>query len=410
MRIPVRNSLYGILVFIFSCSLTIFSDAKPYKAAEILTKQQNKYGKYVVRMRAAKGSGIISNFFTYKNGSEKADVFWEEIDVEVFGKNNSMSWQSNIITGLGSRDTSEGVHNGENFADGYNTFTMEWTPTYVRWLVNGVEKRRTNGGQARQLSNAASFRFNIWNPNIPQWVGPWNPNILPVHMFVNWVEYHSWNGNGFTLKWRDNFDSFNSNRWGKANHTFAENQADFIPQNANVKNGYLVLSLTREGQEGYNGNPPMDNGSSNNNTTIPPTGWTNLQVQHSSRCLDVKGGRKDNTSTYQQWACDTNNINQRFKFEGIGSGFYNIRAQVSNKCIDNSSGSRANGNKIQQYACSLDNDNQAWRLENKGNGWFEIRNKRTNKCLDIAEFSQKNGGVIHQWQCLAGNNQLFRFK
>ena len=46
----------------------------------------NLYGKYVVRMRAAKASGMISNFFLWKDGSEMSGVFWEEVDVEVFGK------------------------------------------------------------------------------------------------------------------------------------------------------------------------------------------------------------------------------------------------------------------------------------------------------------------------------------
>ncbi|HRH79045.1 MAG TPA: family 16 glycosylhydrolase, partial [Cellvibrionaceae bacterium] len=59
--------------------------AKPYKSAEIFTPAANLYGKYVVRMRAAKASGMISNFFLWKDGSEMSGVFWEEVDVEVFG-------------------------------------------------------------------------------------------------------------------------------------------------------------------------------------------------------------------------------------------------------------------------------------------------------------------------------------
>ncbi len=239
--------------------------AKPYKGAEIFTHESQLYGKYVVRMRAAKGSGVISNFFTYKTGSEIPGTPWEEIDIEVFGKDNAQAWQSNIITGLGPT-RSEGVHGeGFSFGDAYHTFTVEWTPNYVRWLVDGREVRRTDGGQARNLISAATTRFNIWPPNIPSWVGPWNPAILPVYMFVNWIEYHSWNGSGFTLQWRDDFNSFDTSRWARASHTFAENQADFVPANALTRNGYLVLALTREGQEGYTGTPPTDGGS-----TPPP--------------------------------------------------------------------------------------------------------------------------------------------
>lgn len=232
--------------------------AKPYKGAEIFVPQPELYGKFVIRMRAAKASGVISNFFLWKDGSEMDSIFWEEVDIEVFGKDNATSWQSNIITGLGSKNYSEDVHRGGNFGDGYHTFAIEWTPNRVRWLVDGQVVRTDNGGQASELTSPAQVRLNFWPPDNPEWVGPWNDNVLPLHMFVNWVEFYSYSNGNFELEWRDDFDYFDNGRWGKADWTFAENRADFAPSNAVVKDGYLVLALTREGQEGYNGTPPVD--------------------------------------------------------------------------------------------------------------------------------------------------------
>ena len=57
-------------------------------------------------MRMIRGSGLLSTFFTYKNGSELAGATWEEIDVEALGKNDAKTWQSNLITG-NPRMTSE---------------------------------------------------------------------------------------------------------------------------------------------------------------------------------------------------------------------------------------------------------------------------------------------------------------
>ena len=409
MTLNLKSTTLALVALFTLASVNTEVQAKDFKAAEIFSNTQTKYGKYVVRMRAAKGSGVISNFFTYKNGSEQSSVFWEEIDVEVFGKNNANSWQSNLITGFGPTRT-EGVHGGPNMADTYNTFTVEWTPNYVRWLVNGTQIRRVNGGQASQLASAASFRFNIWPPAIPEWVGNWNPNILPVHMYVNWVEFHSWNGSGFNLQWRDDFNSFDSNRWTKANHTFGENRADFVPANATVKNGYLVLSITRAGQEGYSGNPPADNGgSSGGGSVTPPSGWTNLQMRHSNKCFDVAGGRTNNGSTYHQWGCNKGNVNQRFKFTSRGNGKYEIRSQRSNRCVDLAGGGTGNGQKIHQWDCWSGNTNQNWTIVPKGNGWFELRAQNSNKCLDVSGVSQNNGAKYHQWQCLNGQNQQFRF-
>jgi endo-1,3-1,4-beta-glycanase ExoK len=101
-----------------------------------------------MRMRMARGSGILSTFFTYKNGSEGAGTFWEEIDIEVFGKDDATTWQSNIITGLGTRVTTEAEHtHPTSLADGYHTYALVWTPDYIAWEVDGNEIRRVGSGQ-----------------------------------------------------------------------------------------------------------------------------------------------------------------------------------------------------------------------------------------------------------------------
>jgi endo-1,3-1,4-beta-glycanase ExoK len=148
--------------------------------------------------------------------------------------------------------------------DGYHTYVLEWTPSYIAWFVDGVQMRRIDGGQfVTSLTGYQDIRFNIWAANIVEWVGAWNDSILPVYQFINYVDYKPWNSatNSFGAGWRDDFNSFDTNRWNKANWTFAENRADFDTNNALVKNGTLVLALTREGQTGYTGTPPVDNGT-----------------------------------------------------------------------------------------------------------------------------------------------------
>ncbi|MFO1390411.1 carbohydrate-binding protein [Cellvibrio sp.] len=241
--------------------------AKPYKAAEIYSKQTYKYGRYEVRMKVAKGSGVLSTFFTYKNGSEIGNTFWEEIDIEVFGKNNATQWQSNVIIGSNRPTTkTEGLHTTSSLGDGYHTYVLEWTPSYIAWYVDGGQVRRINGGQfVTSLTSNQDIRFNIWAANIAEWVGAFDPNILPVYQFVNYIEYKPYNAstNSFTTtgSWRDDFNSFDTNRWNKANWTFAENYADFDTNNVVVKDGTLVLALTKEGATGFNGTVPADGGS-----------------------------------------------------------------------------------------------------------------------------------------------------
>lgn len=256
--------------------------AKDYKGAEIYSKSSWKYGKIEMRMMMAKGDGLLSTFFTYKNGSELSGAFWEEIDIEVFGKENAESFQSNIITN-NPKEMSEEIHSpGYSMGDAYHTYTLEWTPNYVAWYIDGVEMRKTTGGQVADLTNSQSFRMNIWAAEWVDWVGTFSEASLPAYQFVNWISYSAYtpgegdNGTDFTMDWKDEFDTFNSTRWATANWTFDGNLVDFSPQNVVVKDGYLVLAITESSETGYTGTVPTDvvngitNLSSENKFTIYP--------------------------------------------------------------------------------------------------------------------------------------------
>jgi endo-1,3-1,4-beta-glycanase ExoK len=232
--------------------------AKPYKGAEIASQGTYKFGRVEVRMRTARGAGILSTFFTYKPGSEGAGALWEEIDVEVFGKSNGTAWQSNILVG-NPRVGSEQVHEaGFSLADGYHTFTIEWTATSVVWKVDGVQTRRTEGGQANQLTNPHAFHFNLWASDVASWAGAFDSASLPQSQYVSWIRYYRYENGNFVLDWVDDFNTFDTARWSKANWTFDGNLVDFDPNNVVVKDGSLVLCMTAEGQGGCSGAVPPD--------------------------------------------------------------------------------------------------------------------------------------------------------
>ncbi len=57
----------------------------------------------------------------------------------------------------------------------------------------------------------------------------------------------------FKLAWRDDFDTFDTDRWTKQTHTFAENLARFSAANAVVEGGFLKLRVThvQNGDKAY---------------------------------------------------------------------------------------------------------------------------------------------------------------
>lgn len=252
-----------LILFVVLMGLSIHLQAKPYKGAEIYSNDSWLYGRYEIRMRVAKGGGVLSTFFTYKNESEVAGTFWEEIDIEVFGKNNANAWQSNIILGS-TRPTIQSHEEYEiegSLGDAYHTYVLEWTPDYVAWFLDGVELRRIIGtSTVTSLTNAQSARMNIWASESVEWTGEWDDSVLPVYQFVNYIEYKAYNSatKTFETGWRDDFNTFDTARWSKANWSFDDNRVDFVPENLVVKNGILVLALTTENAIGYSGTPPAD--------------------------------------------------------------------------------------------------------------------------------------------------------
>jgi endo-1,3-1,4-beta-glycanase ExoK len=257
-RRTLAHGACALLGWMGATLLTTELHAKNYKGAEIASKSLHRYGRIEVRMRMARGPGILSTFFTYKPGSEMAGAAWEEIDVEAFGKSNATAWQSNILVG-NPRMGSEMVHDtGASLADAYHTYTIEWTPTAVVWQVDGVEKRRTTGGQASQLTSMHNFHFNLWASDVASWAGAFDSSMLPASQYVSWIRYYKYDNGAFVLDWSDDFATFDTARWEKANWTFDGNLVDFEPNNVVVKDGTLVLCLTAQAQTGCSGAVPVD--------------------------------------------------------------------------------------------------------------------------------------------------------
>lgn len=251
----------GVLLF-----TSVAIGAKAYSGAELYSKGVVKYGRFDVRMRAVSGSGVVSSFFLYYNDSYLGSPQpWQELDFEIIGKNKD-EFQSNIITGTAeSKKTSEQLHKAANIAVSYHTYTYEWTPDYIAWLFDGVEVRRSTGAQVTACQQKdMSYRFNLWISDVPSWVGQFDPAILPVYQFINWVKFSKYtpgtgpNGSDFTKDWQDDFNQFESTLWAKGNWTFDGNIVDFSPDNIIVKDGYCIIGLTKAGVTGYSGTVPQD--------------------------------------------------------------------------------------------------------------------------------------------------------
>ena len=68
---------------------------------------------------------------------------------------------------------------------------------------------------------------------------------MPWYLLFDYVEVFTYDeaNNEYHLHWRDDFETFNTDRWYKADGGFDSNSSVFHPENVSVKSGNLVLKM-----------------------------------------------------------------------------------------------------------------------------------------------------------------------
>jgi len=249
------------IIFIITILLNLVY-SRQYRGAELRTIDSFLYGRFDARFKPAQGDGLVSSFFTYND--DNPNTAWAEIDVEVLGVYSNVVDFNTITRGQAS-------HIRQHYVDfnphlDFHTYSFEWTPDYVAWFIDDLEVYRQTGSHVDSLYLSQKIMMNIWNPVYADWVGAWNSEILPRFSYYDFVSYSAYTpGTGdtgtesnFTFSWKDDFDSFDYNRWEKSDdHTWGGNQSLFIDDNIFFENGNLILCLTNEQDIGYiDINPP----------------------------------------------------------------------------------------------------------------------------------------------------------
>jgi endo-1,3-1,4-beta-glycanase ExoK len=209
-------------------------------------------------LRFAAGDGVVSSFFLWKLGSEVSGTFWNELDIEKVGADCHIS--TNALYGNPGANHSRSHPPNADFCGAYHTYAYEWTPESIVWFIDGVELRRETGETAMAFADNASagmqIRLNVW-PGDASFGGNFNPSILPVHQYVDWVQFSSYAGGTFTLEWREDFNGGAAPAgWLSANWASPKNLSTHDPGNVNFINGYAVISLTADDAVGPAGAMP----------------------------------------------------------------------------------------------------------------------------------------------------------
>lgn len=195
-----------------------------FSCGEVRTREDKKirYGRIETRVKAPSrnvASGYISSLFTYTNEGEPRE--WEEIDVELEGGRPD-KFQANLIYGKGVWDWPATRRWGAwedkidiAPADDWRVYALEWTPTQIKWFVDGVLtktlKQEDLDCQPECVppqiyatpipDNNTLLMMNFWIPNDEieaEFGGVKKDNVYPMVAQYDWIRIYQLDSHPFT--------------------------------------------------------------------------------------------------------------------------------------------------------------------------------------------------------------------
>ncbi|REJ17019.1 MAG: 1,3--beta-D-glucan 3-glucanohydrolase [Paenibacillaceae bacterium] len=316
-----------------------------YTSARLKTqgKVNFKYGRIEARIKLPKGQGLWPAFWTL--GEDITTVGWPrsgEIDIMEHVNNEDvthgyMHWDAGGHASYG----------GSSFAfdvTQYHVYSIEWTPSYIKWFVDGVQFWEAN--IQNNINSTEEFHkphFLLLNMAVGgNWPGsPDASTPFPAKMYVDYVRVYQDVG--------------------------GSNPSDDIVSGGTYKlinvNSGKALDVAGAGTTpGTNVQIWTDNGTGAQRWTIyrNADGTYKLINTNSVLALDVAGaGTADGTNV--QVATDTGHAAQKWNIIKNPDGTYKLINPNSGKALDVASAGTADGTNVQIWT---DNGTgaQKWQL------------------------------------------------
>tara|TARA_R110000823_G_scaffold40022_3_gene106608 strand:- start:692 stop:1756 length:1065 start_codon:yes stop_codon:yes gene_type:complete len=145
------------------------SRSGPYTGGEMKTLETYGYGRYEVVMRPAKGSGLVSSFFTYTGAYD--GTAHDEIDIEFLGLDTTRIHFNYFRKGRTGASATFDLPFDAAEAD--HLYAFEWTAEGITWFVDGEPYYKTVEGDNFIPKTPGSIVFNAWTgkPAMSAWHG-----------------------------------------------------------------------------------------------------------------------------------------------------------------------------------------------------------------------------------------------
>lgn len=163
------------------------AQGRTWACAEVQTHAVFGHGTYEVRMRSARGSGVMSAFFTYTG--PYFDDPHDEIDFEFPGA-RTRTVELNVWRDGSDGPGAESVRLDFDPTADFNDYAFEWTPDALRWYVNGELVGEVTDVE-RLPTTPSKIYLNLYNGrgNFVPWLGRFDGRGPAPSMEVAHVAY-----------------------------------------------------------------------------------------------------------------------------------------------------------------------------------------------------------------------------
>ncbi|MGQ3477207.1 beta-glucanase [Paenibacillus sp. TY11] len=166
-------------------------EGKPFVSGEYATNNTYGYGRVEGRLKVAKARGLVTSLFTYTNREKDPNKPQrnDEIDIEILGKDTTKLQMNYYTNGVGSHETVLDL--GFDASAAYHDYAFEWSPSAIRWYVDGKLVHTENGSRGELPSQPGQVMVNLWpgaGKNL-EWTGSFNYTGTPLRAYYDWIKF-----------------------------------------------------------------------------------------------------------------------------------------------------------------------------------------------------------------------------
>lgn len=160
---------------------------RDFAAGAIASVQHFRYGRFSAWVRPARVSGLITGIFLHR------DLPQQEIDIELLGRDTS-KMLVNVYYNPGTvgarmqygyRGAPSLINLGFDAADDFHLYEIEWSPSAIRWLVDGRAVHERGVWDPTPIPDQPlEFNINLWPSRSTELAGNLEPGELPSRSLI----------------------------------------------------------------------------------------------------------------------------------------------------------------------------------------------------------------------------------